>query len=151
MAGPRPQVMPILCYRDLGAAVAWLRSALGFEVEMQFEAPEGGLRLAEMRFGDSVVMLSPESEAGQLSPPSLGGRSTQMLHVRLADGLDAHFERARAAGASILQAPADQYWGDRNYRCRDPEGHVWTFAQWLRPATAADIEAASGLKVTGLS
>jgi uncharacterized glyoxalase superfamily protein PhnB len=65
--------------------------------------------------------------------------------------VDAHFETARASGLEVLQEPATQYWGDRNYRGRDPEGHVWTFAQWVKPVTAADIAAGSGLKVTGLS
>ena len=56
-------------------------------------------------------------------------------------------ERARAAGAVILAEPEDQFYGDRTYRARDPEGHVWTFGQTVRYVPETEWEAASGLKV----
>jgi uncharacterized glyoxalase superfamily protein PhnB len=72
-----------------------------------------------------------------------------MIHVHLADGIDAHCDRAKAAGASILQEPADQFYGDRSYRARDPEGHVWTFGQTVKRVSREEAEQASGLKIEG--
>jgi uncharacterized glyoxalase superfamily protein PhnB len=71
------------------------------------------------------------------------------LHVHVADDIDGHCERARAAGAVILQEPTDQFYGARTYRARDPEGHVWTFDQFVRTVTREEAEAASGLKIEG--
>jgi len=82
-----------------------------------------------MRFGDGYIMIGGEWIDYVASPASIGGKNTQSIHVHLASGLDDHCERARAAGATILQEPADQFYGDRTYRARDPEGHVWTFGQ----------------------
>ncbi|MBS0332244.1 MAG: hypothetical protein JSS35_05710, partial [Proteobacteria bacterium] len=81
------------------------------------------------------------------SPLELEGRCTQFIRVRLREGIDEHHARARAAGARITQAPADQFYGERTYRVLDPEGHVWNFAQPVAQPTLAEMEAASGLKM----
>jgi uncharacterized glyoxalase superfamily protein PhnB len=57
--------------------------------------------------------------------------------------------RARAAGAVIISEPADQFYGDRAYRARDPEGHIWSFAQNVRYVSREEAEKASGLKIQG--
>jgi uncharacterized glyoxalase superfamily protein PhnB len=57
--------------------------------------------------------------------------------------------RAAAAGAEIVQQPTDQFYGDRTYRARDPEGHVWTFAQTVRRVSREEAERASGFKIEG--
>jgi uncharacterized glyoxalase superfamily protein PhnB len=72
-----------------------------------------------------------------------------MRHVHHYRGLDAQCERARAAGAVILMEPADQFYGDRTYMARDPEGHAWSFAQTVRYVTREEAEKASGLKIDG--
>jgi uncharacterized glyoxalase superfamily protein PhnB len=66
--------------------------------------------------------------------------------VQLDADLDAHFEKARKAGAVILQAPETQFYGDRTYRAVDPEGHIWTFGQTVEEMTPAQWDEASGLK-----
>ncbi|MFN7173417.1 MAG: VOC family protein [Thermaurantiacus tibetensis] len=73
-------------------------------------------------------MVGNEWSQVHRSPAGLGGCNTQAVHIQLAHGadLDAHCAQARAAGAEILEEPADQFYGDRVYRARDPEGHVWT-------------------------
>jgi uncharacterized glyoxalase superfamily protein PhnB len=83
------------------------------------------------------------------SPASTGGRNTQSLHVQLADGIDAHCEHARAAGAVIVRELQNQFYGDRTYSARDPEGHVWSFGQNLQKVSREDAEKASGLKIEG--
>ncbi|HEV3108967.1 MAG TPA: VOC family protein [Candidatus Binataceae bacterium] len=65
------------------------------------------------------------------------------------DGIDAHCQLARAAGAVIVREPADQFYGDRSYMAKDPEGHVWSFAQTVRQVSREEAERASGLKIEG--
>jgi uncharacterized glyoxalase superfamily protein PhnB len=81
------------------------------------------------------------------SPASVEGVGTQFLRITLADGLDAHCAAARAAGARIVDEPADQFYGARTYRALDPEGHVWNFTQDVRVVSGAEMEAATGLKI----
>ena len=102
-----------------------------------------------MHFGESYISLGSEWAEFIASPASVGGKNTQFVRVQLQDGIDAHCERARAAGAEILQEPADQFYGDRTYRARDPEGHVWTFSQTVRYVSREEAERVSGLKIKG--
>ena len=85
-----------------------------------------------MKFGDGYIMVGREWAAFAASPATIDGKNTQTIHVHLNDGIDAHCEHARAAGAIILREPEDQFYGDRTYMAKDPEGHVWTFGQNLR-------------------
>ena len=109
--------------------------------------PDGNLAHSEMTYGDSVVMVGNEWSDDHKSPKSLGGKNTQTVHVQLAEGddLDAHCGRARQAGAEILAEPEEQFYGDRTYRARDPEGHIWTFGVTVEKMTPADWDKASGL------
>ena len=134
-------------YRDPRAALAWLEAAFGFEPSMVVSDAEGRLVHAEMRFGDGYIVVDSEWAGHIASPLSVGGRNTQSVYIRLAAGLDAHCEQARAAGAEIVEEPADQFYGERQYRARDPEGHVWTFAQNVRPFSVEESEKATGLKI----
>lgn len=110
---------------------------------------KGNLAHAEMRFGDGIIMIGSEWADFISSPASAGGKNTQVVHVHLKDGIDEHCARARAAGAEILMEPADQFYGDRSYRARDLEGHVWTFGQTVRSVSREDAEKASGLTIEG--
>jgi uncharacterized glyoxalase superfamily protein PhnB len=85
--------------------------------------------------------------ARMVSPLEVEGRGTQFIRVHLAEGLDAHCERARAAGARITQEPHDEFYGERTYRAMDLEGHVWNFAQPGAEVSIAEQEAATGLKI----
>ena len=149
MADWRPSLMSALCYQDPKAALAWLEQAFGFEVLMLIEDGEGNLVHSEMRFGNAVVMIGNEWTADHKSPKSIGGKNTQTVHIQVTTDVDAHCERARAAGAEILMEPANQFYGDRTYRCRDPEGHIWTVAQTVQAVSREEAEQASGLKITG--
>lgn len=148
---PRPSLGAAVFYRDPRAALAWLEKAFGFERAMVVADQDGNVVHAEMRFGDGYFMLGAEWADFVASPASLGGKNTQMLHVQLQDGLDAHCDRARAAGAEIQQEPMDQFYGDRTYRARDPEGHVWTFGQKVREVSREEAEQATGLRIEGWS
>jgi uncharacterized glyoxalase superfamily protein PhnB len=145
----RPSLGSGVFYRDPWAALDWLEKAFGFGRSMVISDKDGRLAHAEMTFGDGYLMIGSEWADFVASPASVGGKNTQSIHVQLHDGIDTHCERARAAGAAILMEPADQFYGDRTYRARDPEGHVWTFAQTVRYVTREEAERASGLKIEG--
>lgn len=144
----RPTLSSALSYVDPRAALSWLEQAFGFEPTMVISDADGVLQHSEMTFGDGLIMVGPEWTEAHRSPRSLGGKTTQTVHVHLAGDLDGHCERAREAGAVILAEPQDQFYGDRTYRAVDPEGHIWTFSQTVRQMTPAEWDAASGLVTT---
>lgn len=145
----RPSFSAALCYRDPKAALAWLERAFGFQRWIVVTTPEGDIAHAEMKFGDGVVMVGGSWADFIASPEDTGDRNTQSVHVHLPDDadIDAHCERARAAGAEILQAPADQFYGERVYRARDPGRHVWTFGRHVRDVSNDEMSAATGLTI----
>ena len=147
----RPAFGSAVFYKDPFAALNWLEQAFGFKRSMLITDHEGKVAHSEMRFGDGedYIMVGSEWADFTASPASVGGKNTQTIHVHLNDGLDAHCARARAAGATIIREPEDQFYGDRSYTAKDPEGHVWSFAQTVRYVTREDAEKASGLKIEG--
>ena len=136
------RIIPYLNYADAPAAVEFLSAAFGFEVGMTMEMGEGVLGHAELHLEDNVLMLaSVFEEMGQASPQNLSGHHGQvMVYV---DDVDAHHARAATAGATILEAPTDQFYGDRSYRAVDPEGHQWVFSQHIRDVSPEEMEAAA--------
>ncbi|MDO9224116.1 MAG: VOC family protein [Caulobacter sp.] len=147
----QPSLISALSYRDPRAALAWLETAFGFETVLLIEDGEGNLAHSQMRFGESQVMIGNEWTAEHRSPMSNGGLTTQTVHINLGpDGpaLDDHCERARAAGAVIIAEPETQFYGDRTYRCKDPEGHIWTVSKTVAVLTPEAWDQASGLKTT---
>lgn len=136
-------------YRDPKAALAWLEKAFGFELAMLLEDADGNLAHSQMEFGDSYIMVGQEWSDDHKSPSSIGGKNTQTVHIQIDGDLDAHCERARSVGAEIIAEPETQFYGDRTYRCRDPEGHIWTVSQTVKAVSREEAEAASGLKITG--
>ena len=148
----RAALTSALCYRDPKAALKFLEAAFGFDLVMLIEDAEGHLAHSEMKFGDSLVMIGNEWTAEHRSPASIEGLMTQTVHIQLAYGegtVDDHCERARKAGAVIIAEPSTEFYGDRTYRCKDPEGHIWTVAQTVELKGPEDWHTADmGLKTT---
>jgi uncharacterized glyoxalase superfamily protein PhnB len=137
-------------YRAPKTALEWLARAFGFEVTMAIEDAEGDPRNCHYEMaieGRGRIMIGGQWADWTRSPASTGGVNTQSTHVNLAHDLDAHCERARAAGATIVAEPEDQFYGDRTYRAVDPEGHVWTFSQHVRDVTRAEAEESFGASI----
>ena len=149
MADPfrKPAFTPSVTYLDAFAALDFLERAFGFERSMVITDDKGNLGHSEMSYGGGVLMVGTEWSGDHKSPASLGRKCTQTIHVEVAADIDGHCARARAAGAEILMEPADQFYGARTYRARDPEGHIWTFAQPVRQVSREEAEKASGLKI----
>jgi uncharacterized glyoxalase superfamily protein PhnB len=142
----RPSVVPLLWYDKPRDAIAWLEAAPGFETRMVVGDDDGGVIHSELTFGNGAIYVVGPSSQGHAgaSPLQTGGVNTQQVHMNLAGGLDAHCERARAAGARILREPADQPYGDRVYACADPEDHQWSFGEPAVALTAQEMAAATG-------
>ena len=141
----RPAFSSALSYLDPKAALRWLEEAFGFEPFMVILDAEVNLLHSEMRFHDGVIMVGTEWSEDHKSPRSVGGKNTQSVHVHLTEDVNAHCERARRAGAVILQEPANQFYGDRTYRAADPEGHIWTFGQTVQALTQEEWDKAGGV------
>ncbi len=120
-------VTPYLYVRSAAEAIAFYEKAFGAVEVMRLAMPGGVIGHAEIRIGNSVVMLSDEMpEWGNKSPQTLGGASSGLM-VYVPD-VDAAFARAIAAGASVYKPLADQFYGDRSGSVLDPYGHNWTIA-----------------------
>ena len=122
-------VTPYLLYEDATAAVEWLSKAFGFRENERIELDDGSVNHAELDVGDgSIVYLGHPPGEEFRNPKHVGLTSLVYVHVQ---DVDAHHARARDAGATIVEEPADQPYGDRRYAAEDPEGHQWFFATRL--------------------
>jgi PhnB protein len=142
-------VTPYLIVKGAEEAIRWYTEALGAEETLRMAMPvlsdaaggvEGGERIAhaEIRIGDSMVMLSDEwPDMGYLGPLSRGG-ATASLMIYL-EGVDAAFERAIAAGAKQERPPEDQFWGDRMGTFIDPFGHRWMLATHIEDVSEDEM------------
>ena len=138
-------------YRDPKAALRWLGEAFGFEVTMAIDGPPDSPEMCHYEMscqGRGRIIIGAVWADWVSGPAGVGGTNTQAVHVQLTDGLDEHCERARAAGATIMAEPEDQFYGDRTYRAIDLEGHRWTFAAMVRETTRAEAEAALGQPIS---
>jgi uncharacterized glyoxalase superfamily protein PhnB len=126
-------VIPTLSYRDAPAMIDWLVRAFGFGKQAVYMDGDVVLH-AQLTFGSGMVMLGSASKDGDwgklmAQPDEIGGRSTHGVCV-VVDDADAHYARAKAAGATIEIDIADQHYGGRGYAARDPEGYVWWFGSY---------------------
>lgn len=137
----RSSIIPSIRYLDAPAAIDWLCDAFGFHRHAVYEDDAGGIAHAQLTFDGGMLMLGSlrDDDWGSrtATPGEIGGRHTQACCVIVADA-DAHYARAKAAGALILDDICDQDYGGRGYSCRDPEGHTWWFGSynpWTEPPT----------------
>ena len=122
MPDQTPNIYPFLRFADADAALEWLSRAFGFEQREVYRNDEGTIHHAEISLGSGIVMF------GQGDPASHG------VYVAVED-TDAHYERAKAAGAEIVREIEDTDYGSREYTAHDLEGHVWSFGTY-RPTAA---------------
>ncbi|HEX2171422.1 MAG TPA: VOC family protein [Dehalococcoidia bacterium] len=144
-----PRISSALFYEDAATAIDWLCRTFGFEVRLKVEGEGGRIEHSELVFGEGLIMVGTAGRADRsdsafcASPRALGGANTQSLCVYV-DDVDAHCDRARAAGATIVRAAqtddyGEEYGAHRSYQAEDLEGHRWWFMQRLRePKTHAN-------------
>jgi PhnB protein len=144
MVAPVPEhlhtVTPRLVVRDGAAAIEFYARAFGAEeLGERFTGPDGVLLHAEVRIGDSVVMITGESGDAVARSPESAGTVTAILATYWED-VDGAWERAVAAGAEVIYPLDDQFYGERGGRLRDPFGHQWMLSQRIEDLSHEEIE-----------
>lgn len=120
-------IYPSLTYDDAPAAIEWLCRVFGFEKRLVVPREGGGVQHSELSLGPGVVMVSSPKD-GRVGTRALRG-SSGGLCVRV-DDPDAHYERAKKAGAEVLHPPRDESYGARGYAVLDLEGRSWYFSDY---------------------
>ena len=125
-------IIPALRYRDAAAAIDWLCEAFDFERHLIVPGEGGKIAHAQLTLGDGMIMLGSGHDGTYdrlIKQPDEAGGVTQAPYLVVRE-IDAHYARAKAAGAEIVMDIEDQDYGGRAYTCRDPEGHVWNFGSY---------------------
>jgi uncharacterized glyoxalase superfamily protein PhnB len=138
MANPIPDgfhtVSPHIVIKGAGQAIDWYKKAFGAEELFRMPAPDGSIMHAEIRIGDSPIMIAEEFPTmGVKGPKSIGG-SPVTIHLYVKD-VDKVYNQAVAAGATAAMPPADMFWGDRYGKLIDPYGHHWSVATHMEDLT----------------
>jgi PhnB protein len=132
-------ITPYLMVRDGAKALAFYRQAFGAEQVMCFDGSDGKVAHAEVKIGDSHVMLADESpDQGFVGPQTLGGAGVSLM-LYVAD-VDKTFAQAIAAGATSRRPVADQFYGDRVGTLVDPFGHVWSIGTHREDVTVEEVQ-----------
>jgi len=131
-------VTPSLFVAGAAKAIEFYKKAFGAEEVMRFPAPDGTIMHAELRIGDSTIMLGDEMpDQGGKSPRAYGGSPVSFFIYR--EDVDASWKQAVDAGAKPIQPLIDQFWGDRAGCIQDPFGHVWWLAQHIKDLTPEEL------------
>ncbi len=133
-------ITPMLTVREVEKAIDFYKRALGAEEQMRFIGPDRkSIMHAELKIGDSIIMLGGEqAEMGCRSPQTLGGTPVS-LYIVLED-VDKALNRAASAGATVTMSVADMFWGDRCGQFVDPFGHKWTLATHKEDLSQEEIQ-----------
>ena len=132
-------ITPNLVVQDASKAIDFYKKAFGAEELVRMPGPDGKVMHAEIKIGDSIVMLGEEMpEMGTRNPKAYGGSPVGFyLYV---EDVDALWKRAVQAGAKPIMPLTDMFWGDRTGRLEDPFGHRWSPAQHTRDLTPEEIK-----------
>jgi PhnB protein len=132
-------VTPYLIVKDAARALEFYKKAFGAKELMRLPVPGGRIGHAEIKVGNSPIMLADEHpQMGASSPQTLGGSPVSLcLYVEDADGV---FDRAVSAGAKVVRPVKDQFYGDRSGTVADPFGHVWTIATHKEDVSSEELQ-----------
>lgn len=125
--------------RDVAQAIDFYSNGLGFTLRATMPGPDGKIMHAEMFHKDSVLMMGPENPGS----PAPTGPSSVTLFAYVED-VDALTARAQSAGATVVQPPVDQFWGDRTSVLVDPQGHTWMLGTHKKDLSMEEMQQAMG-------
>jgi uncharacterized glyoxalase superfamily protein PhnB len=134
-------VSPSLVTKGAAKAIEFYKRAFGAEEVKLLTGPNDSVVHAEIRIGDSIIMIAEEWPGHHVQSPDSVKGTTSSLHIYV-DDVDALHKRAVAAGAEELMAPADMFWGDRFSSVRDLHGHVWSMATHVKDMTPEECQKA---------
>ncbi|MGA9705311.1 VOC family protein [Pseudomonas sp.] len=129
-------VTPYMGIDKAGEAIEFYKKAFGATQVMRLDMPDGRIGHAELRIGDSAIMLGTPCDQMALRNPD--EHTSVGLHLYVND-VDAQFKQAIAAGASVVSEPKDQFYGDRSASVKDPFGHLWFLATRQEDLTEGQI------------
>ena len=131
-------VTPSIIVKGAAKAIDWYKKALGAEEVSRFEGPDGRIMHAEIKIGDSPIMMGDEMpDYNVRGPATLGG--TPVSFFIYTANVDAAWKRAVDAGAKVGQPLADQFWGDRAGMLADPAGYTWWISTRKEDLTPAEL------------
>lgn len=132
-------VTPYLILNDASRAIEFYKKAFGAQLVVRMDGPAGKIAHAEIKIGDSMLMLSDEMPgASGKSPHSLGGSSVGIFLYL--ENVDSVFNQAISAGAKAEMPPADMFWGDRFGKLIDPFGHQWALATHVEDLSPEEMQ-----------
>ena len=131
-------VTPYLIVKGAARAIDFYKQAFGATEIMRFPGPNNTIGHAELRIGDSVIMLADEVHDGPYRSPETFGGSPISLMIYI-EGVDNVFSRALSLGAKQVRAVEDQFYGDRSGNLIDPFGHVWTVATHVKDVSPEEM------------
>lgn len=135
-------VTPSIIVAGAAKAIDWYKKALGAEEVSRFEGPDGRIMHAEIRIGDSHIMMGDEMpDYGARGPGLLGG--TPVSFFIYGTDVDARWKRAVDAGGKVVMPLTDQFWGDRSGCVEDPFGHHWWISQRMKEMTPDELRKAA--------
>jgi PhnB protein len=130
---------PYLIVKNAAAALEFYKQAFGAVELMRFVGPDGRVGHAEIRIGDSPIMLADEfPEMGARGPELLGGSPVSLLLY--VEDVDARYSQAIAAGAKAVRPVMDQFYGDRSGCLKDPFGHNWSLATHKEDVSSEEMQ-----------
>ena len=130
---------PYFTVRDAVRAIEFYKQAFGAQERGLMKGPDGKVMHAELKIGDSIVMLADEFPEFRAVAPESGGSTSMSLHIYV-DNVDQAFDRAVKAGAKVEMPVSDQFWGDRYGKLRDPFGHRWSIATHVKDMSADEMK-----------
>jgi PhnB protein len=133
------EVYPYLRVRDAKAAIDFYLKAFGATERFRLTEPSGRIGHAEIVLGPATIMLSDEFPEHGIRAPQPGEGTTVAIHLHVGD-VDAMFERAIFAGASIVRPLKDQFYGERSGTLRDPFGHEWLLGGHIEDVTPEEMQ-----------
>ncbi len=134
-------ITPHIVVRNAAQAIEFYKKALGAEELYRMPGPGGMIMHAEIKIGNSIVMMADENpQMGDKSPQTLGGTTGGLMMY--CENVDQAYDRMVKAGGTSEMPPADMFWGDRYCRVRDPFGHSWALATHVRDVTPEEMQKA---------
>ena len=135
---------PYLVLSDAARAIDFYKQAFGAEETVRMGSPDGKVMHAELKIGNSMLMLSDEM-MGNRSPLALGGSPVSVFMY--VDDVDSVYQRATEAGAKADMPPTDMFWGDRFGKLTDPFGHSWALATHIEDVTPEEMKKRSDARM----
>jgi PhnB protein len=135
-------IVPALAVESIERSLQFYADVLGFATEFSLPGPDGSLVHASIKRGESVLMFGKRDPNNPHDQGRLGAGVALVATVNDDEDIDAYFQQVKAAGASIVQEPTDQFWGHRDWIIADPDGYLLWIGKEMRSVTAEEMQEA---------